>query len=66
MLLPKLVKPDPHAMCENPRNPKAFRLLGTASDQSQGLLHISEREWVRKAGDNYLEGEWEKMKNNRP
>ncbi|MBF0240962.1 MAG: 4Fe-4S dicluster domain-containing protein [Desulfamplus sp.] len=54
----KLVKPDPH-QCGKPRNPKAFRLLERLQTNPK-VYYISEREWVRKAGDNYRDGEWEK------
>jgi Fe-S-cluster-containing dehydrogenase component len=57
----KLVKPDPHH-AGKPRNPKAFRLLERLGTNPK-VYYISEKEWVRKSGDNYLEGEWEKVKN---
>jgi molybdopterin-containing oxidoreductase family iron-sulfur binding subunit len=27
------------------------------------VYYMSEREWVRKLGDHYLDGEWDKVKN---
>ena len=57
-----MVEPDAHN-CGKPKNPKAFRLLERLQTNPK-VYYISEREWVRKAGDNYLEGEWEKVKNN--
>jgi len=56
-----LVKPDPHH-AGKPRNPKAFRLLERLQTNPK-VYYISEKEWVRKAGDNYLDGEWDKVKN---
>ena len=56
----QLVNPDPHH-CGRPRNPKAFRLLERLQTNPK-VYYISEREWVRKAGDNYLDGEWDKAK----
>lgn len=57
----QMVKPDPHH-AGKPRNPKAFRLLERLGTNPK-VYYISEREWVRKAGDNYLKGEWGKAKN---
>ncbi|MBF0201276.1 MAG: 4Fe-4S dicluster domain-containing protein [Desulfamplus sp.] len=54
----KLVKPDPHN-CGRPRDPKAFRVLERLQTNPK-VYYISEREWVRKAGDNYRKGEWDK------
>lgn len=56
----QLVNPDPHH-CGRPRNPMAFRLLERLETNPK-VYYISQREWVRKAGDNYLDGEWEKAK----
>jgi len=58
----KMVKPDPH-QCGKPGNPMAFRLLERLQTNPK-VYYISQREWVRKAGDNYLDGEWEKIKSN--
>jgi len=52
----KLVKPDPHK-CGKPRDLRAFRLLERLQTNPK-VYYISEREWVRKAGDNYRNGEW--------
>lgn len=46
----KLVKPDP-AHAGRPRNPKAFRLLERLETNPK-VYYLSEREWVRKNGDN--------------
>ncbi|MCG8637732.1 MAG: 4Fe-4S dicluster domain-containing protein, partial [Desulfobacterales bacterium] len=64
----QIVKPDPHPDPRNPkvvgksRNPKIFRLLERLGTNTK-IYYLSEREWVRKAGDNYLDGEWDKVKN---
>jgi Fe-S-cluster-containing dehydrogenase component len=64
----EIVKPDPHPDPRNKhvvgksRNPKVFRLLERLGTNPK-VYYISEREWVRKAGDNYLDGEWDKIKN---
>lgn len=39
-----------------PKNPKAFRLLERLGTNTK-VYYLSSREWVRRAGDNYLEGE---------
>ncbi|MDX9787205.1 MAG: menaquinone reductase iron-sulfur cluster-binding subunit QrcC [Desulfobacterales bacterium] len=46
----KLVKPDP-AHGGRPRNPKAFRILERLGTNPK-VYYLSEREWVRKSGDN--------------
>ncbi|MFA5902572.1 MAG: menaquinone reductase iron-sulfur cluster-binding subunit QrcC [Desulfobacula sp.] len=64
----EIVKPDPHPASNNPnvvgksRNPNVFRLLERLGTNPK-VYYLSEREWVRKAGDNYLDGEWDKIKN---
>ncbi len=64
----EIVKPDPHPAPNNPnvvgksRNPNVFRLLERLGTNTK-VYYLSEREWVRKAGDNYLSGEWDKIKN---
>ena len=64
----QIVKPDPHPDPRNKhvvgksRNPKIFRLLERLGTNPK-VYYLSEREWVRKQGDSYLEGEWEKIKN---
>ena len=63
----QIVKPDPHPDPMNhkvvgkSRNPKVFRLLERLGTNPK-VYYMSEREWVRKAGDNYLKGEWENVK----
>ncbi len=59
----QIVQPDPHHS-RKPRNPKAFRLLERLGTNPK-VYYISEREWVRKAGDNYIKGEWEKLNKNK-
>jgi Fe-S-cluster-containing dehydrogenase component len=39
-----------------PRNPKAFRLLERLGTNTK-VYYLSSREWVRRAGDNYLKNE---------
>ncbi|MBU3952910.1 MAG: 4Fe-4S dicluster domain-containing protein, partial [Proteobacteria bacterium] len=64
----QIVKPDPHPdpmnkyVVDKSRNPKVFRLLERLGTNTK-IYYLSEREWVRKAGDNYLDGEWDKVKN---
>jgi menaquinone reductase, iron-sulfur cluster-binding subunit len=64
----KIVQPDSHPDPRNKhvvgksKNPKIFRLLERLGTNPK-VYYLSEREWVRKLGDSYLEGEWEKMKN---
>ena len=66
----KIVKPDPHPDPRNKhvvgksKNPKIFRLLERLGTNPK-VYYLSEREWVRKQGDSYLEGEWEKIENHR-
>jgi molybdopterin-containing oxidoreductase family iron-sulfur binding subunit len=56
----QLVNPDPHH-AGRPRAPMAFRILERLETNPK-VYYVSQREWVRKAGDNYLDGEWEKAK----
>jgi len=51
----KLVNPDPKH-CGRPKNPKAFRLLERLQTNPK-VYYISSREWVRRAGDNYIKNE---------
>jgi molybdopterin-containing oxidoreductase family iron-sulfur binding subunit len=44
-----------------PKNPKAFRLLERLGTNPK-VYYLSSRQWVRKAGDNYLKGEFENKK----
>ncbi|MCD6225147.1 MAG: 4Fe-4S dicluster domain-containing protein [Deltaproteobacteria bacterium] len=54
----KLVDPDPRHS-GRPKNPKAFRLLEKLGTNPK-VYYLSSREWVRKAGDNYIENETKK------
>ncbi len=64
----QIVQPDPHPDPRNhhvvgkSKNPEIFRLLERLGTNTK-VYYLSEREWVRKQGDHYLEGEWEKTKN---
>lgn len=51
----QIARPDPdhHG---RPRNPLAFRLLERLGTNPK-VYYLSSREWVRRAGDNYLENE---------
>jgi len=50
-----MVKPDlKHG--GRPKNPTAFRLLERLGTNPK-VYYLSSREWVRKAGDNYLKHE---------
>ncbi len=51
----QMVKPD-HKKSGKPKNPRAFRLLERL-DTNPKVYYISNRKWVRRAGDNYLENE---------
>jgi Fe-S-cluster-containing dehydrogenase component len=51
----QIAQPDPHHH-GRPRNPKVFRLLERLGTNPK-VYYMSSREWVRKAGDNYLAGE---------
>ena len=51
----QLVRPDPHHG-GRPLNPLAFRLLERLGTNPK-VYYLSSREWVRNAGDNYLEHE---------
>jgi molybdopterin-containing oxidoreductase family iron-sulfur binding subunit len=68
-LVHQIVQPDPHPDPRNhrvvgkSRNPEIFRLLERLGTNPK-VYYLSKREWVRKAGDNYLPGEWEKLKIN--
>ncbi len=48
-----------HKVVGKSRNPKVFRLLERLGTNTK-VYYMSDREWVRKAGDNYLKGEWDK------
>ena len=48
----QIVKPDPHNGNKS-KNPKAFRLLERTGTNTK-VYYLSDREWVRRAGDNYL------------
>lgn len=48
----QIVNPDP-AHRGRPKNPKAFRLLERLGTNPK-VYYLSSREWVRRAGDNYL------------
>jgi molybdopterin-containing oxidoreductase family iron-sulfur binding subunit len=52
----QLAQPDP-ARHGHSKNPRAFRLLERLGTNTK-IYYLSSREWVRKAGDNYLEGEF--------
>jgi molybdopterin-containing oxidoreductase family iron-sulfur binding subunit len=54
----KLAQPDP-AHHGHSKNPRAFRLLERLGTNTK-IYYLTSREWVRKAGDNYLEGEFQK------
>jgi molybdopterin-containing oxidoreductase family iron-sulfur binding subunit len=48
---------DPkHAVYKMKKNPNAFRLLERL-DTNPKVYYLSSREWVRRAGDNYLKNE---------
>jgi molybdopterin-containing oxidoreductase family iron-sulfur binding subunit len=51
----QLAQPDPHNGWR-PKNPHAFRLLERLKTNPK-IYYLSSREWVRKAGDNYLASE---------
>ena len=51
----QLVKPDPKHGGKS-MNPKAFRLLERLGTNTK-VYYLSSREWVRRAGDNYLKKE---------
>ena len=51
----KMVEPDPKHS-GRPKNPNAFRLLERLGTNPK-VYYLSSREWVRRAGDNYLENE---------
>ncbi|MBU4414055.1 MAG: 4Fe-4S dicluster domain-containing protein [Proteobacteria bacterium] len=51
----QMVKPD-NKHGERPGNPNTFRLLERLGTNPK-VYYISSREWVRRAGDNYLENE---------
>jgi len=51
----QLVKPD-NAHSGRPQAPHAFRLLERLGTNPK-VYYLSSREWVRRAGDNYLKGE---------
>jgi molybdopterin-containing oxidoreductase family iron-sulfur binding subunit len=51
----QLAQPDPHHH-GRPKNPKAFRLLERLGTNPK-VYYLSSREWVHRAGDNYLASE---------
>jgi molybdopterin-containing oxidoreductase family iron-sulfur binding subunit len=51
----QIAKPDA-AHHGHSKNPKAFRLLERLGTNTK-IYYLSRREWVRKAGDNYLKSE---------
>ena len=56
----RMVKPDSkHA--GRPGNPKAFRLLERLGTNPK-VYYLSSREWVKRAGDNYLKSEGKRRK----
>lgn len=48
----QIVQPDPHNGNKS-KNPKAFRLLERLGTNTK-VYYLSDREWVRRLGDNYL------------
>jgi molybdopterin-containing oxidoreductase family iron-sulfur binding subunit len=54
----KLAQPD-SAHHGHSKNPRGFRLLERLGTNTK-IYYLTSREWVRKAGDNYLEGEFQK------
>jgi molybdopterin-containing oxidoreductase family iron-sulfur binding subunit len=52
----QIAQPD-EAHHGHSNNPKAFRLLERLGTNTK-IYYLSSREWVRKAGDNYLKGEF--------
>jgi molybdopterin-containing oxidoreductase family iron-sulfur binding subunit len=50
-----LVEPD-HKHAGRPKNSHAFRLLERLGTNPK-VYYLSSREWVRRAGDNYLKNE---------
>ncbi|MBI5062954.1 MAG: 4Fe-4S dicluster domain-containing protein, partial [Desulfatitalea sp.] len=48
----QIVQPDPHDHYKS-KNPNVFRLLERLGTNTK-VYYLSHREWVRKAGDNYL------------
>jgi len=51
----KMAEPDPKHS-GRPKNPNAFRLLERLGTNPK-VYYLSSREWVRRAGDNYLKNE---------
>jgi molybdopterin-containing oxidoreductase family iron-sulfur binding subunit len=51
----QIAKPD-NRHEGRPRNPKAFRLLERLGVNTK-VYYLSSRDWVRRAGDNYLKEE---------
>lgn len=51
----KIVQPDPQHHGKS-KNPRAFRLLERLGTNPK-IYYLSSREWVRRAGDNYLANE---------
>jgi molybdopterin-containing oxidoreductase family iron-sulfur binding subunit len=52
----QMAQPDPKHE-GRPKNPRAFRLLERLGTNPK-VYYLSSREWVRKAGDNYLKDEF--------
>lgn len=50
-----------HAVYKLKKSPNAFRLLEKLGTNPK-VYYISSREWVRRAGDNYLEHEFKEQK----
>jgi molybdopterin-containing oxidoreductase family iron-sulfur binding subunit len=51
----QIARPD-NAHGGRPQNPKAFRLLERLGVNTK-VYYLSSREWVRRAGDNYVKNE---------
>jgi molybdopterin-containing oxidoreductase family iron-sulfur binding subunit len=51
----KIARPD-NARGGRPQNPKAFRLLERLGVNTK-VYYLSSKDWVRRAGDNYLKTE---------
>jgi len=52
-----------HAVYKLKTDPNAFRLLERLGTNPK-VYYISSREWVRRSGDNYLQGEGKKSEKN--
>jgi molybdopterin-containing oxidoreductase family iron-sulfur binding subunit len=51
----RIVQPDAHNGNKS-KNPRAFRLLERLGTNTK-VYYLSDRDWVRRAGDNYLKSE---------